>query len=513
VSLACGAAAIRARGSDAAAATNPAPHDLLLDDNLGQLLVVPSNSIPANLLPPAKVTQIPAPARGAAVSEPVQRRLLKDQEKQTGSELFPSAQPWLMPYLGANDELGNTAIRVDPLISTTPWDGLAQQLKYELSLYGLRYSLKETFTVASMSNVKQGSDSLAFFTFDFPAKWTVYSSPGESAGWISSQIEAKTGLNSASQTESPQSNMGTLTDPSGIWSGVNGVRVPELAWQQSLAGGRVVGVAGVVNQANYFDANTYANSGRGQYLNSALINSMVMPLPSYNLGGNLQWQPLPEWYAMVGASVGKARAGQLPWVDFTWNSWTVLGEIGYTPADFLGFGPGAYRILPFIAQAHGVMKNTYTITPPGSTNSTSVTVDSSTNSAVQGGLCFNLQQQLGEHSPLAWFGRFGLGGSEVSAGASAQIGTGFGMRGPLALAKLWPSRKNDTAGIGFVWSQPSWTQNVPAYRNEYVMEAGYVLQLTPLARIQPDIQYVWNPANNPTSSHAVIFQLQIDIDW
>jgi porin len=365
-----------------------------------------------------------------------------------------------------------------------------------------------------MTDVKQGDNALAFYTLSFPAKWAIFSTAeGSTAGWLSSQMGVKVGLDKAGNSQSAQSNLGTLTDPTGVWSGVNGLRVQELAWQQSLFDGRLVAVAGMVNQGNYFDANTYANSGRGQYFNSALINSMVMPLPAYNLGANLQWQPLSDWYGMLGGSVGNAPAGQLPWTDFTWNNWSLLGEFGFAPKDVFGLGPGVYRIQPFVAQAGWVAQTTYTVTAPGTTNSTSVTVNSPTNSPVQAGLCFNLQQQLGQDAPVGWFGRFGLGGSQVAAGAAAQVATGFGIRGPLACAGLFPSRQNDTAGIGFVWSQPSWSASPAAHQNEYVVEAGYVLQLTPFARLQPDLQFVWNPANNPNADHALVFQLQLEIAW
>jgi len=46
-----------------------------------------------------------------------------------------------------------------------------------------------------------------------------------------------------------------------------------------------------------------------------------------------------------------------------------------------------------------------------------------------------------------------------------------------------------------------------------VLEAGYVLQLTPFARLQPDLQVVLNPAYNPSASHALVFQLQFDVSW
>jgi len=87
------------------------------------------------------------------------------------------------------------------------------------------------------------------------------------------------------------------------------------------------------------------------------------------------------------------------------------------------------------------------------------------------------------------------------------------MKGPLEYVGLFPGRKHDAAGIGFVWSQPSASFTPDVHENEYVVEAGYVLQLTPTAKLQPDVQVVWNPAYNPDAGPAVVFQLQLDIAW
>src|SRR5208282_5185254 len=122
---------------------------------------------------------------------------------------------------------------------------------------------------------------------------------------------------SAGDTQDAKSNLGTLTDPDGIWSSVNGFRVPELAWQQSLRDGEIVVVAGMVSQRNYIDGNAYADSGRSKFMNSALIHSQVLPLARYNFGLNLQWQPLEEWYAMVGGSMGNTPSGNAPWTGFS----------------------------------------------------------------------------------------------------------------------------------------------------------------------------------------------------
>src|ERR1035438_389158 len=147
-------------------ATNSAAGHVLLQGALGQTVKVPTNAVPANLLPRPGIGlqyQVPQPARGTQVPEAVQERIKEAQQEQTGTELFPAAQPSLMPYLGSSDELGNTAMRPDPLVATTPWDALMQGAKYELSQYGLRYGLKQTFTVVTMTDVKQGSDYLAFY--------------------------------------------------------------------------------------------------------------------------------------------------------------------------------------------------------------------------------------------------------------------------------------------------------------------------------------------------------------
>ena len=134
-------------------------------------------------------------------------------------------------------------------------------------------------------------------------------------------------------------------------------------------------------------------------------------------------------------------------------------------------------------------------------------------SSVQGGVGFDLQQQLGANSPLGWFGRFGHANSQVSAGGKNQIGTGFVMLAPLHYAGWVPELSNDLMGVGFVWSQPSTTSKIVYHENEYVFDTFYTLQLSPLSRVQPDLQIVWNPAFNPDPGPAVVFQIQFLLRW
>jgi carbohydrate-selective porin OprB len=403
-----------------------------------------------------------------------------------GFQYFPAVDPVLMPYFTTQDEYGNTATRPGALFRVAPFEPIVQGAKYWLSEHGLRYTLEQTFTVVSMTDVKQGSDTLEFYSLNFKSKWAIFSAPDEgTAGWISSQVQAKTGFGLDTEKQSPKSNLGTVTQPVGIWSSVNGVRVPELAWQESVADGKAVVVAGIVSQGNYMDRNAYAQSSGNEFFNSAFCHSMVLPLPSYNFGLNLQWQPLPEWYGMFGSSLGDTVAGHSAWTDVNGDNWSLLWELGYAPTDVFGLGPGIYRAQPFVAQVGDF---------------------------TGGGLCFDLQQKLGPHSPFGWFGRFGFGDSEVSSGASAQVGTGIAIQGPLKQLLLQRT-SNDLLDVGFAWSQPSVSTKRVEHENEYVLETKYALQLTPTIKLQPDFQMVWNPAYNSKADQAAVFQLQIYLAW
>src|SRR5262245_55502782 len=168
----------------------PSQHALLTGP-LGNLVRVPTNQVPSGLLPPPELgikSQIPTPARGLPLPEPVRRRLEENLEGQNQFEWFPSFQPRLMPYLAAQDEYGNTAFKPGPLIPNTPLDTLAQQGKYWASAAGLRYSLEQTVTFVTMTDVVQGDNALGYYTFDFAGKWAVFNAPNAgSAGWISAQ--------------------------------------------------------------------------------------------------------------------------------------------------------------------------------------------------------------------------------------------------------------------------------------------------------------------------------------
>lgn len=485
--LACGTTVVR---PGEPAATNAPGGQMLITDDSGRLVAVPTNAVSRKFHPPSGLgitNQVPSPTPGVPTPGPVQEREQNQRAGQDELKFFPPFAPQLAPYLASVDQFGNTALKPGALFPWAPNDVLPQRAKYWASEFGLRYSLQQSLTYVSMTDVMQGDNTLAYYTLSFAAKWAVYNDPPSgTAGWLSTQIKVKTGLGDSGDTQSAKSNLGTITDPTGLWSSFNGIAIQELAWQQSFRNGDLVFLGGVLNQANYLDVNSFANNGRSQFVNSALINSLVLPLPAYRFGVNLQWQFADEWYAMACASVGAASGGEAPWTHCSFDNWSAVWELGYMPTNVLGLGPGIYRLQPFVARV---------------------------GDALEPGIGFNFQQQLGERSPIGCYGRFGVGGESVTAGAAAQIGTGLVVRGPLDRLGLARSRSNDGLGVGFLWSQPSASSTKVFHENEFGLEAIYVLQLTPLAKLQSDFQAVCNPAYNPDASHAFVFQVQLAFAW
>jgi len=336
--------------------------------------------------------------------------------------------------------------------------------------------------------VGAGANTLQYYCSTFVGKWAISEVPDAGrAAWLSTELNTQIGLSAASRTQSPQGNLGTIANPQATVFGPNGFWVSELAWQESLADGKVVFLAGLVDQSNYLDANTYANNSQGQLLNSAFVNSVVIPFPYNNIGLNLQWQPSDKWYAMLGTGANNQLPGNSPFADLSFDNWSYLLEFGLTPANVLGLGPGIYRLQPFLATV---------------------------NRHAQPGIGLNLEQQLGTNSPFAWFGRFGVGGSRIAVdGAESQVASGLAMQAPLKHIGLCPKLSNDYLAAGFVWSKPSAAMKPAAHNNEYGLETTYVLQLTPAASLQPDFQVIWDPADNPNAARNYVFQLQLNITW
>lgn len=403
--------------------------------------------------------------------------------------MFPERPRPLMPYLQMADRFGMKASKPGALIESDPVSRAADAVKARLAEIGLRYSFEQAFTVATMTEVVKGNPTVGAYLFSAAGNWTVFDSDELSgtSGWMSFKVNGGAGLGADWEEENPKTNIGAFAAPNNDYYRIS-VAMEEVAWGQSFAGGKVVVFAGMVNQSNYMDINKYANSAHGQFLNAALVNSQVLPMPGNNLGVQAQWQPVEGFYAMFGVGTNNQGLGESPFDDVSGEDMSYVGELGWVMKDVMGLGPGTYRVQPFAATTGG---------------------------EAGGGVCVNFEQQLGAHSPLGVFARAGWGSEaigEIPGNAQAQVSGGLAMLAPFAKDGAFSARNNDFLGVGLVWTR---TGDLAEFvnRDEYAVEMTAVFQLTPTMTIQPDLQFVWDPAKNPDRGPAMVAQLQLNVAW
>jgi porin len=403
-----------------------------------------------------------------------------------GLHLFPKDQPTLMPYLASANLYGNSCLQSDALIMGDPLSLAAQKVKTELSLYGINYAVWQSYDFSAMSGTLPGKSSvLNYYSMNSYLTWNIFQTDdlSGSAGWITVGGTAGTGLGYDDSEQSTRTNMGVIGYPLGTDYG-QGAYVYQLAWQQSFLNGQLVVTAGMIDPETYLDLNTFSNNPYNQLLNYEFINPATIPW-SYNaLGAVVEWQPVNWFYAMFASEANNTRIRQSPFVNVSSDNWTNSLELGLIGEDVLGLGRGVYRVMPFWGTHDG---------------------DSGA------GFMVNCEQKLGKDGPFGAFLRTGFTNNALGQvqGARSSVAAGLVLSGKTESALM--KYQQSYFGAGFYWLEAP--GNAIANDNEYGLEFTYVVQLTETMTLQPDIQVILDPANNPTTGSNVMFTLQLTYTW
>ena len=70
-------------------------------------------------------------------------------------------------------------------------------------------------------------------------------------------------------------------------------------------------------------------------------------------------------------------------------------------------------------------------------------------------------------------------------------------------------RTNEIWSIGAGWATPSEKTHGPGLDDEFVIETSYKFQLARNLSLTPDIQLLFNPANNPAESRVWVVGLRM----
>ncbi|SEH73693.1 carbohydrate-selective porin oprb family [Akkermansia glycaniphila] len=355
--------------------------------------------------------------------------------------------------------------------------------------YGLEWVVETAFSAYGIRHAAAGSaDNQSWHLLHVQANWQFLPEKETGGTWLRVELSGSTALNGRTWRS------GNLNEAIGVSNsfhtdtfGYNEYFIPEVAVMQYFADRKGCLIFGMVNQTNYFDANSYANSSFGQFTNAAFVNSQVVPLTDSNFGLVLQGQFSKSVYGMIGGSFLENDCGYSPFKHTTGKAFNVIGEIGYV------YDGGAIRFTPFVARAqdegveHDDCYKTY------------------------GGLSINVEHELTER--LSVFSRVGWSSSDHlnTAGASCQCTAGVILHRPWEVLTGMEESEGNFLGVALSVTRPDRSvlgEGCVTKDREIVLECSYRYAITPYLSLHPTYQYIKNPSQRPDTHQVQVYGIQ-----
>ena len=315
-----------------------------------------------------------------------------------------------------------------------------------------------------------------------------------------------------------QNFIGNIISVQEIFGAGQNVRLAELGYTQSLAGGRVETRVGWIHASDDFSASPlycyFQNNGLcGQI--ATVINSGFTIFPTGSWGGRLKVRPVEDVYLQSGVyEVNPTLA--LPANGFKLDTTGATGvvlpvELGWQPNVGSANLPGRYRLGGY----YDTSEAPYLGAPPGGPTSTATG---------RWGLWLQGDQMLYRPSPESprslWaFAVFGTAGP-----ATALLQTYWQVG--LVKKGTFEGRDHDSIGLAVNSSWISSTliaaQNqanalVPGstqvQSSETTIELNYRLQPTPFMSLMPNVQYVIHPNGLSSIGNALVLGLQARVTF
>jgi len=237
--------------------------------------------------------------------------------------------------------------------------------------------------------------------------------------------------------------------------------------------GHTLGVTGgIIDATDYMDENAYSNDEYTQFMNEALVNAPNAFLPSYDLGGAVEWEIDRVSVKGVAMSLGSnGREGQF---DEPYNAYFM--QVGYAADTALG--EGHYRlVLGLSSDAFPNPEGTHT----------------------ERRMCAitSLDQELGDILG-AWI-RFGWQDDAAAIDYKAVYSGGLNIRGD-----LW-GRSSDNIGIGYAHMNGG---NLDV-DHTHVFETYVRCALNDIFAITGDVQYMKDAMKAGDGPKGWIFGLRL----
>ena len=278
----------------------------------------------------------------------------------------------------------------------------------------------------------------------------------------------------------------------------------------------------------------YMNNGIDGNPQALPVNTAFSSYPASVWGARLRVDPSPEWFAMGGiyqaTSLNLYRDHGLDWSMNNSDGVLMIGQVGWTPEFFkkpaaaskpsdgksLAEGKTVRPVSPDAGMQglpghywFGAYYSPWQFAQFGSTETASNSY----------GFYWHAdqmvwQEEAGSDQGLTLWSAFVLSPQQNISKLPFQVNSGIVYKG------LVPARDHDTTMLGFVYGNFSddyagtvaaTGAGTPSY--EIALEAGYRIQVTKFAYIQPNVQWIINPGGTGNIPNALVLGAQMNVTF
>lgn len=278
----------------------------------------------------------------------------------------------------------------------------------------------------------------------------------------------------------------------------------------------------------------YMNNGIDGNPQALPVNTAFTSYPASVWGARLRVDPSPEWFAMGGiyqaTSLNLYRDHGLDWSMNNSDGVLVIGQVGWTP-EF--FKKPATASKPSDGKSLAEGKTTRPVSPDAGMQGLPghywfgayyspwqfAQFGSTETASNSYGFYWHADQMVWQESPgsdqgLTLWSAFVLSPQQNISKLPFQVNSGIVYKG------LVPARDHDTTMLGFVYGNFSddyagtvaaTGAGTPSY--EIALEAGYRIQVTKFAYIQPNVQWIINPGGAGNIPNALVLGAQMNVTF
>ena len=387
----------------------------------------------------------------------------------------------LEPFGGPESVEGNLKANDAERESIYDFDGLWQSLGSYFDWkrrvndeHGVAFgtSLYLLYQNASASLPGEENDALGHI-FRYQGSWTLFKKDNGNLGRIAWRVESRSHIGGFQAPGSLGGAIGVRTHAPGFaYNEDFEIDIPVVSWVQHFANGRAGFAVGRLAFDAYVDAFPFQTLSRG-FINRSMVLPATLPTTGLGaLGGVVKGFVTDNIW--IGAQFHDANAvnGDFDFDTVEEGEWLKAVEIGYTPS-FAERGTHRIQLTYWEKDAREIAG-----TPKGN------------------GWSLGVAWQLSEKT----FSFLRIGHSDGGGGVAAEESVSAGLQ--------YMFLRDAIFSLGAGWAKPSSITFGPGLDDETVVESSYKFQLSKNFSLTPDVQVIFNPANNPGENSVWVFGLR-----